>query len=153
MVHHRTHNSPPPVPVLSQSNPIHTPQTNLPKIHSDPIFPPTPRSSQWYLSFGLSHQNLVRQWESVVVTRNLYFLRGSTPPLRHMKKVLRKNSYFKLIQLFRYTGIHVKSVFTSYSAFNSLGKRPDTLLTSKISSTRQVTPTAKLLKCIFSRCI
>jgi hypothetical protein len=30
--------SPPPVPVLSQSNPIHTPQASLPKIHSDPIF-------------------------------------------------------------------------------------------------------------------
>jgi hypothetical protein len=29
-VHHRTHNSPPPVPVLRQSNPIHTPQANLP---------------------------------------------------------------------------------------------------------------------------
>jgi hypothetical protein len=37
-VHRRTHNSPPPIPVLSQSNPIHTPQANLPKIHSDPIF-------------------------------------------------------------------------------------------------------------------
>jgi hypothetical protein len=49
-VHHRTHNSPPPVPVLSQSNPIHTPEANLPKIHSDPIFPPTPWSSQWSLS-------------------------------------------------------------------------------------------------------
>jgi hypothetical protein len=24
-VHHRTHNSPPPVPVMSQSNPIHIP--------------------------------------------------------------------------------------------------------------------------------
>jgi hypothetical protein len=32
-VHHRTHNSPPPVPVLSLSNPIHTVQINLPKIH------------------------------------------------------------------------------------------------------------------------
>jgi hypothetical protein len=58
-VHHRTHNSPPPVPIPSQSNPIHTPQANLPKIHSDPIFPPTPWSSQWPLSFRLSHQNLV----------------------------------------------------------------------------------------------
>jgi hypothetical protein len=38
-VHHRTHNSPLPVPVLSQWNPIHNPQANLPKIHSDPIFP------------------------------------------------------------------------------------------------------------------
>jgi hypothetical protein len=28
-VHHRTHNRPPPVPVLRQSNPIHTPQANL----------------------------------------------------------------------------------------------------------------------------
>jgi hypothetical protein len=41
-VHHRTHNSPPPAPILSQSNPIQTLQANLPKIHSDPIFPPTP---------------------------------------------------------------------------------------------------------------
>jgi hypothetical protein len=51
-VHLRTHNSPPPVPVLSQSNSIHTPQANFPKIHSDPIFPPTPWSSKWSLSFG-----------------------------------------------------------------------------------------------------
>jgi hypothetical protein len=34
-------------------------KANLSKIHSDPIFPPTPWSSQWSLSFGLSHQNLV----------------------------------------------------------------------------------------------
>jgi hypothetical protein len=38
---------------------FHTPQANLPKIHSGPIFPPTPWSSKWSLSFGLSHQNLV----------------------------------------------------------------------------------------------
>jgi hypothetical protein len=58
-VHHCTHNSPPPVPILSQSNPMHTPQANLHKIHSDPILPRTPWSSEWSLSFGLSHQNLV----------------------------------------------------------------------------------------------
>jgi hypothetical protein len=37
-VHHHTHNSPPLVPSLCQSNPIHTLQANLPKIHSDPIY-------------------------------------------------------------------------------------------------------------------
>jgi hypothetical protein len=34
-------------------------QANLPKIHSDTIFPPTPWSSKWSPSLGLSHQNLV----------------------------------------------------------------------------------------------
>jgi hypothetical protein len=40
-VHHRTHHSSPPVPILSLSVLIHTP-ANLPKIHSDPILPSTP---------------------------------------------------------------------------------------------------------------
>jgi hypothetical protein len=35
---------------------LYTPLASLSKIHSDPIFPPTPWSSKWSLSFGLSHQ-------------------------------------------------------------------------------------------------
>jgi hypothetical protein len=47
-----------PCPEPVDSNPH--PEAKLPKIHSDPIFPPTPWSDEWVLSFGLSHQNLAQ---------------------------------------------------------------------------------------------
>jgi hypothetical protein len=56
-VHHRIHNSMPPVPILSQIDPIHSPPANHPKILSDAILPSTPLSSTWSFSFWLSHQN------------------------------------------------------------------------------------------------
>jgi hypothetical protein len=58
-VHHRIHKNPPPVPILSQLDPLHTPPANFAKIHSDPILPSTPWYSKWSLSFGLSQQNPV----------------------------------------------------------------------------------------------
>jgi hypothetical protein len=58
-VHHRIHNSPPTVPILGQVNPLHTPTTNPPKVHFDPILLSTPWSFKWSFSFGLSHQNPV----------------------------------------------------------------------------------------------
>jgi hypothetical protein len=42
-------------PEQVESNPH--PPASLPKIHSDPILSPTPSSSEWSLSFRLSHQN------------------------------------------------------------------------------------------------
>jgi hypothetical protein len=47
-------------PILSQINPIHTIPSYLSKIHFNIIHPPTPWSSQWPLSFWLSHQYPIR---------------------------------------------------------------------------------------------
>jgi hypothetical protein len=58
-VHYRVHKSPPLVPILSQINPVHTPPSYFSKIHFI-ILPPTSRSFQWSLSFGLSHQNPIQ---------------------------------------------------------------------------------------------
>jgi hypothetical protein len=48
-VHHRIHNSPPTIPILSQVNPLHPPPppTNLPKVHFDLILPSMPSSFKW----------------------------------------------------------------------------------------------------------
>jgi hypothetical protein len=52
-VHRSTHNRPPPVPILSHLNPIHTPKANLHKIHTDSILPSTSWTSEWSLSFKI----------------------------------------------------------------------------------------------------
>jgi hypothetical protein len=44
------------VPILSQINPIHTIPSYLSQIHFHIAHPPTSWSSQWSLSFWLTHQ-------------------------------------------------------------------------------------------------
>jgi hypothetical protein len=44
------------VPILSQINPIHPIPSYLSKIHFNIVHPPTSWSSQWSLSFWISHQ-------------------------------------------------------------------------------------------------
>ena len=59
-VHYRTHKRPPPVSILGQPNPIHTPTSHLLEIHPNIINPSTRRSPQCSPSLRFPHQDPIQ---------------------------------------------------------------------------------------------
>ena len=59
-VHYRTHKPPPPVSILGQPNPVHTPTSHFLDIHPNIIRPSMPRFPQWSLSLRFPHHNPIR---------------------------------------------------------------------------------------------
>jgi hypothetical protein len=75
----RVHKSPPLVPVLNQINPVHINPSCLTKIHFNIVRPPTSWSSQWSLSFWLSHQYICIP----LLPHSCYMPCPSRPPWLH----------------------------------------------------------------------
>jgi hypothetical protein len=73
-VHYCIHKCPPPVSVLSQLDPVHTPTSHYLNIQFNIILPSTPGSPRWFLSLRFPHWNPVYAWFNNFTEEKTVFL-------------------------------------------------------------------------------
>jgi len=81
VVHHRIHKCPPPVPILSQPDPVRTPTSHFLKIHLNIILPSKPGSPQRSFPLRFPYQDPVH---TTILPHTRYMPRPShSPPFYH----------------------------------------------------------------------